>query len=139
MSNRTLDASTRTLAEIENELLKAEAAYADADERLEIANRERRTALQSINEHQAEFDEALAALRQRSTPGSIWHPQPEGPDDVLALSSDDELADAGKAKVETDTTLSPPAVQSVSKHFERLRFHIEHNNQAREPRTTNGK
>lgn len=64
--------SSRSLADIEGDLLKAEAAYADADARLRHAERERQSALLAINEHQAEFDEAVALLRRRSTRGSRW-------------------------------------------------------------------
>ena len=64
----------RSLAAIEADLIKAEGAYADADARLREAKRDRDAALDTINKHQNEFDEGVAALRNRSISGSRWKP-----------------------------------------------------------------
>jgi hypothetical protein len=134
MGNQNVDASGRSLAEIENDLLKAETAYTDADRRMMHAKRERQTALEAINGHQAELDAALAALRQRSTPGSRWRPDDDQPD-VLSLDSEDELSESVEDVEESPSSLSTPTVKSVSAHFDRLKFHAEQSARGLQPST----
>jgi hypothetical protein len=62
----------RNLAQIENDLLKAEAEFVEANARLKEAEQNCGTALGAINRHQAEFDQAVVAMRQRSIAGSKW-------------------------------------------------------------------
>jgi hypothetical protein len=64
--------SSRTLAQIEADLLTAEASYNDAVARLRDAERDLRSALETINKHQGEIDGAIESLRQRSPEGSSW-------------------------------------------------------------------
>ena len=78
----------RALAEIESDLLKSEAAFADADKRLEAAERDRRAAIDTINRHQMEFDTAVAGLRLRSTAGSRWRLEMGQADPALMLQGD---------------------------------------------------
>jgi hypothetical protein len=65
-------ANERSLAQLESDLLGAEATFADADHRLKQAERDRNAALDTINQLQWAFDEAIESLRQRGTPGSKW-------------------------------------------------------------------
>jgi hypothetical protein len=78
----------RALAQIESDLLKAEADFAEADDRLKEAERDRDLALDTINQHQLEFDEAVAELRQRSTVGSNWKLDMEMAEDFAEGSFD---------------------------------------------------
>ena len=135
MGHQNVDASGRSLAEIENDLVKAETAYTDADRRMTHAKRERQSALEAINRHQAELDAALAALRQRSTPGSRWRPDDDQPEDVLSLDSEDELSESVEDVEESPSSLSTPTVKSVSAHFDRLKFHAEQSARGLQPST----
>ena len=134
MGNQNVDASRRSLAEIENDLIKAETAYSDADKRMTHAKRERQIALEAINQHQVELEAALAALRQRSTPGSRWHPD-DHPEDVLSLGSEAELSECVEDVEESPSSLSAPTVKSVSAHFDRLKFHAEQSTRSLQPST----
>lgn len=134
MGKQNVDASERSLAEIENDLVKAETAYADADRRMMHAKRERQTALEAINGHQAELDAALAALRQRSTPGSRWRPNDQ-PEEVLSLGSENELSESFEDVEQRTSSLSTPTVKSVSAHFDRLKFHAEQSDREQQPST----
>lgn len=71
----------RTIIEIEADLRKWEAAYADADVRVKDAQRERDEALDLISKHQVEFDNAVAKRRQEGTPGSPWCTSDQSADD----------------------------------------------------------
>lgn len=134
MGKQDADASRRSLADIESDLLRAETAYGDADSRMILAERERQTALQTINRHQAELDAALATLRQRSTPGSRWRPGDQ-PEEVLSLGSEDELSERIEDVEQSPTSLSTPTVKSVSAHFDRLKFHAEQSAHGQHPTT----
>ena len=81
MTEKKAEQAKRTIADIENDLLKAEEVFADADARLKKAERDRRTALDTVNKHQMEFDEAISALRQRSIPDSKWRLEAQEGDD----------------------------------------------------------
>ncbi len=125
----------RALAEIESDLLKAEAAFADADTRLSEAERDRRAAIDTINRHQIEFDTAVSALRQRSTAGSRWRlelgspgaaldPSAEpGGEDALILQEEAAAEEAAIGIVAADS--AGPAhrakPKSVSEEFDRLK------------------
>lgn len=107
----------RALAQIEAELLKAEAAYIDADTRLREAERDRQSALDTINSHQVEFDQAVAELRRRSTPGSRWREQLTHPGDPLELGPE-SIAEEPYPTVR-------PALKSVASDFDRLKFYAQ--------------
>lgn len=132
MRNQNQDISRRSLAEIEGDLLNAETAYSGADSRIKHAERERQMALETINRHQAELDAALAALRQSSTPGSRWRSDLPA-DEILYLSSDDELSGEFEGAEGSTSSLSPPTVKSVSAHFDRLKFHAEQSARGEQP------
>lgn len=107
----------RGLAAIESDLYKATEAFADANARLQEAERDRNSALETIDRHQTEFDEAIAQLRQRSTPGSKWRleiDQNEGTGDAQA---DSEVSDA--------TVLNGSSLRAVAAEFQRLRTHVQ--------------
>jgi hypothetical protein len=87
----------RSLAQIENDLLKAEVSYAEADARFQAALGDRTCALETINQHQMELDEAVAALRQSSIAGSRWKIETGEFDDIV-MSNDDDLSDRSKAR-----------------------------------------
>ena len=55
----------RNLAQIERDMIAAEKAYAQAEERRQQAVRDRAVALVAINYYQAEIDGAVARLRER--------------------------------------------------------------------------
>jgi hypothetical protein len=136
----------RALAEIESDLLKAEAAFVDADKRLEKAERDRCAAIETINRHQTEFDAAVSGLRLRSTAGSRWRlevGQPEealmlqgdsAGDDALVLQeearsegevADDDATDQGEGEdAHTDSAHHSGPV-SVSEEFDRLKMLVE--------------
>ncbi|NTZ43989.1 hypothetical protein G7A66_13045 [Altererythrobacter sp. SALINAS58] len=134
MAKQTVDASRRSLAEIESDLLKSEAAYNDADTRMKAAERERQSALETINLHQGELDTALATLRQRSTPGSRWR-SGDQPKEVLSLDRESELPGNSEDAEQSTGSLSAPTVKSVSAHFDRLKFHAKQNAPEEQPRT----
>lgn len=107
-----------TIAQIESDLIKAEAAFADADSRLKQAERDRRSAIDTINNCQIEFDKAVARLRERSVPGSKWHPEMEQaemerPDDTLILQPENIAQD--------ETAQERSNGSSVAVQFDRLR------------------
>lgn len=77
MSATAIHHDLRSLAQIESDLIKAEETFADADARCKEAERERLEAFDKLNVHQAELDDAIARLRQRSIPGSKWRPEAE--------------------------------------------------------------
>jgi len=72
MDGNGVQQNRRALAEIESAMLKAEEVFTDADTRCKQAERDRRAALDTINKHQAELDDAVGQLRQRSVVGSKW-------------------------------------------------------------------
>lgn len=108
-----------TLTQIEADLLEAEAAFADADNRLRRAERDRQTALDNINRHQALFDQAIDEIRMRSTPGSTWQREVKAESLPLILS-DADAVDHGPA-------MSPVKAASVSAEFRRLKEIAEPN------------
>jgi hypothetical protein len=96
----------RALAEIESDMLKAEAAIADAYKRLEEAERDRCAAIETINRHQTEFDTAVSGLRLRSAAGSRWRLEMGQPEEALMLqgesAGDDALVLQEEASSEDD-------------------------------------
>lgn len=112
MSEKNSGQSRRTIAEIESDLLKAEEIFADADARLRKAERDRRAALDAVNTHQMEFDEAFAALRQRSIPDSKWRLEEQGAEDPAARSDNGEAGAAprrsGMAPSDRLRAVAPP-------------------------------
>ena len=93
----------RALAEIESDLLKAEAAFADAYKRLEEAERDRCAAIETINRHQTEFDTAVSGLRLRSTAGSRWRLEMGQPEAAIMLQGDSASDDALVLKEEASS------------------------------------
>jgi hypothetical protein len=100
MSGNGSHRGERALAQIEGDLLKAEAAFADADARLKEAQRDRDAALETINQHQIEFDHGVSDLRKRSTPGSRWNPGRASPEDALIVDAELMTDEAGSAGAE---------------------------------------
>jgi multidrug resistance efflux pump len=139
MTNSVPAVGLRSVAEIESELLKAEAAYADANTRLKSAEQERQAALDSINQHQAEFDRAAEELRRRSAPSSKWGAGfSQGGE--LSLKSEDELSLETEASAADDTSANQgqPALRSVSAQFDRLRFYAGSEGEDADPRERKG-
>lgn len=79
----------RALALIESDMIAAEKAYTEAENRLNQAERDRDTALAAINRHQSELDAAVAHLRERSPAGSAWKAERGGAAAVLMLEHED--------------------------------------------------
>jgi len=116
-------ANGRSVGEIESDLLAAESAYGDAERRLKDAQRERQAALEAINKHQTEFDQAIAQLRQRSSPDSHWGAGGTT-GEMLMLGS--AVAIPGPAEHVFDTRKQPkPQLRSVSAQFDHLRSVLE--------------
>lgn len=116
-------ANRRSVGEIESDLLAAETAYGDAEKRLKDAQRERQAALEAINKHQTEFDQAIAQLRQGSSPDSHWRAGgPAGETLMLGPS----VAISGPAEHVFEATQQPrPKLRSVSAQFDHLRSVLE--------------
>lgn len=83
---------SRTLGQIEQDMIASEAAFADADKRLRQAESDRRAALEAINRHQSEIDRAISRLRQRSPDGSSWKPDRDAGKPVLMLETEESSA-----------------------------------------------
>ena len=116
-------AKSRSVSEIESDLLAAEKAYGDAEKRLKDAQRERQVALEAINKHQTEFDQAIAQLRQRSSPDSHWG---DGGTAGETLMLGPSVAISGPAEHVFDTRKQPkPQLKSVSAQFDHLRAVLE--------------
>lgn len=98
---------SRLLAQIENDLVTAEEAYAEADARFRQAQRDLDAALTAINKHQTELDGAMARLRERSPAASTWGGQVGGPRGVLMLEQEASREEA--ALVDTAAGKTPPA------------------------------
>ncbi|MCJ2179811.1 hypothetical protein [Novosphingobium album (ex Hu et al. 2023)] len=107
----------RSLAAIESNLHQAGEAFADASTRLQEAERDRNRALEAINKHQVEFDEAIARLRQQSTPGSKWRLEIERNDPTGVVQSVPEGGD--------ETVLNGASLRAVSAEFMRLKEHVQ--------------
>ncbi|MCB2060044.1 MAG: hypothetical protein R3E09_02420 [Novosphingobium sp.] len=119
MSENEAPQGKRALAQIESDLQKAEEAFVDADNRLKEAERDRHTALDTINKHQMEFDEAVTELRQRSIPESKWRLQPGETKAPLVLQSEN-IAENVNVSGRPNLT-SVTADKSVAAEFKRLR------------------
>lgn len=123
MENPANRPGNQSLAKIEQNLLAAEEAYADADARWKKAQVEREEALQRINDHQDEIDELLRALRKRSVPGTKWH-SGDHEDDTLEVSLDDIAGDAAMDDDADETApllTSEEAESTLAENFRRLR------------------
>lgn len=107
---------SRSLAQIESDMIAAEKAFAEAEERLKQAKRDSDAALSAINQHQSELDAAVARLRERSPAGSAWkgagsdvavlmlEHEDSSPEEAALLSSaEDEPAEPAKPEHEGDT------------------------------------
>lgn len=115
MSANAIHRDMRSLAQIESDLVAAEATFANADARCKEAERERQDAFDRLNVHQVELDDAIAQLRERSIPGSRWRPdlhqagavpilelddseaEPSGPDPVAPAADDAGPVEIGAA------------------------------------------
>jgi hypothetical protein len=116
-------AKRRSVGEIESDLLAAETAYGDAEKRLKDAQRERQAALEAINKHQTEFDQAIAQLRQRSSPDSHWGAGGTAGETLMLGPS---VAISGPAEHVFDNRKQPkPKLRTVSAQFDRLRSVLE--------------
>lgn len=94
---------SRTLGQIEQDMISSEAAFADADKRFRQAESDRRAALEAINRHQSELDRAIGRLRQRSPDGSSWKPGREAAKPVLMLETE-ESSGAESGLIESPRT-----------------------------------
>ena len=65
----------RTLAQIEEDLIRATNAHKDAKTRAQNANREATAALNALNVFQKEFDAAVDALKKNADGETNWRPQ----------------------------------------------------------------
>ena len=123
MPNVDRVANSRSVGEIESDLLAAETAYGDAEKRLKDAQRERQAALEAINKHQTEFDQAIAQLRQRSSPDSHWGAGGT-PGETLMLGPSGTVS--GPAEHVFDSRKQQkPKLRSVSAQFDHLRSMVE--------------
>ena len=104
----------RAIADIESDLLKAEEVFVDADARLKKAERDRRMALDKINKHQMELDEAIEALRQRSIPGSKWRLESGEAEYLLVPEAEDKAEEEEVAPKRSN-------MASAAAEFARLR------------------
>jgi len=120
-----INQGTRSLAQIENDLLKAEEAFADADARCKEAELQRRAAFDKLNKHQTELDETIAALRQRSIPGSKWHPEASAASAALFLEPEDMVE--VEAESNRSSLTSTDADKSAAAEFDRLRTVVRFN------------
>lgn len=111
----------RSLAEIESDLVEAEAAFADADDRFRKARQDRRAALSTIDKHQDELDECLLRMRQRSVPGTKWCLELGKADETLELHSEDIVVDAASASPAASGLASEATEKATSKDFDSLR------------------
>lgn len=111
------EGNIRPLAEVEADLLNSEKAYQDAATRMDEARRDLDAALRLIDQHQAELDSAVAALRERSAPGSRWRASLSSNDELLLSSEHMSEMAVAPALTEAPNT----KVHSLSVHFERLR------------------
>lgn len=113
--------SGRCLAEIEGNLREAEKAFEDADARFKQAETDRRMAVEIINRHQAEIDDAIRQLRDRSIPGTHWSDQPPAEDEPLMLNSDDMVSNSLSDRSTFEELASSQTKQAISRDLERLR------------------
>lgn len=111
----------RGLAGIEADLLKAEEAFADADARFKEAEQDRRAALETINLHQREMDEAFAELRKLSIPGTRWRSEQAGGEEPLELHSEDIVTDGRRVTAGEASLTSEATKKAFAKDFELLK------------------
>lgn len=111
---------SRGLAQIESDMIAAETAYAEAENRLRQAQRDRDAALAAINQHQSELDAAVTRMRERSPVGSAWKAGGDDSETVLMLEHEDSsreeaallqaeqagMAELAESAGETDTLKS---------------------------------
>lgn len=111
----------RTLAEIENDLHRAEEAFADADARYKKAQQDRRAALNTIDKHQVELDECILELRQRSVPGTKWRQELGEVYETLELHSEDIVSEGSRSAGAEPGLTSDSTRKALGKDFDRLR------------------
>ena len=121
MSEGTPLRNGRCLAEIENNLREAEQAFADADARYKQAENDRRVAVETINQHQAEIDDAVRQLRELSIPGTRWSAGSAHQDEPLVLHSEDIVSKRSQPPTQADDLASTETKQAISRDLERLR------------------
>lgn len=112
---------SRSLAEIEGDLIKAEEAFADADARYKLAQRDRSDALRNIDKHQVELDERVVEMHRRSVPGTKWRQEMGDLDGTLELHSEDIVAEAARNASPEASSTAQEAKKVVSKDFDILR------------------
>ena len=65
----------RTLAQIEEDLIRATKAHEDAKARAQMARRDATAALNALNTTQKEFDAAVDALKKKADEETTWREQ----------------------------------------------------------------
>lgn len=113
--------STRTLADIEADLIRAEQAFADADARYKTAQQDRRLALSTIDQHQDELDDCLLRMRQKSVAGTKWCRALEKGEEPLELHSDDMVSEAARASQAASGDGPSSAEKAAARSFDLLR------------------
>ncbi len=122
MSKNVSQKGKRALSGIESDLLKAEAAFADADVRYKEAERDRRLALETINKHQMEMDSAIDELRQLSMPGTKWRLEMGEDGEALELNRDDIVSESQENVPSDDVELAlEQTKKAFTKDFELLK------------------
>lgn len=127
-SNRkreTESEKARCLAQVENDLIKAEDAFADADSRLNAARRDRAAAIELINDHQREMDSLIADMRRRSVPGTKWHPEGVEEGEPLELGRESIVPDDTEDTRPSSSLVSREKKDEVSRKFARLKRKAE--------------
>ncbi|MBD2841023.1 hypothetical protein [Erythrobacter rubeus] len=123
MSEETGNQYSHCLATLEEALREAEKAFVDADTRYLEAQRDRKIAMEAINQHQIEIDAAVAELRKISIPGTRWHLTRTDEDDTLELNAEDMVPASSRAKASKPDLVSSEAEAALAKKFDRLRSH----------------
>jgi hypothetical protein len=126
MSGDEISQGRRTIATIEGDLLKAEAAFSEADTRLKQAESDYRNALDKINKYQAEIDGTVADWRQRSVTGSKWRLATGKAEDVLILQPEAKTKDGTDSNEANLTSLA--AAKTVPAYVEDLEAHAQSEN-----------
>lgn len=120
LRRETASGGSRSLAEVETDLLEAESVYADADARMKAARSERTAAIESINRHQRELDSLIAELRQRSVPGTRWRSELASDAELLELGRENMVSEDQDETEGRSSLASRETNENVSRKFAKL-------------------